>query len=203
MEKQNIDIKAIHNRLRKLRESTETKKKNELSQRELGERIGVAHSRISKLENENDSTIPSFNDLLAYRNYFNVSIDYLLGLEEIPTTNEINREITKEIGLSDNSINKLKWLQDSQYFDNGKDVILKKCKPEIMFTLNKLIESKKFEDFIFTLNKFYTFYDDTGAYRYFLSDINGENLSEVFDHTIVENLLLTSLLDIIKQSKKQ
>ena len=202
MEKQNLDIKEIHSRLRKLRESTETQNKNEVSQRELGERIGVAHSRISKLENENDQTIPSFNDLLAYRNYFNVSIDYLLGLEKIPTTNEINREITKEIGLSDNSINKLKRLQDSNYLNDDHIEIIKKANLEIMTTFNKFIESRSFEDFIYILHEFYNFDDYTGAYRYFLEDINGESVSGVFNHEVVDFLFLQKIIESIKQSKQ-
>ena len=52
-----------------------------LSGEELGKKIGIGKSAISKLEN--GETTPRASTLIALSNYFNVSIDYLLGMTDI------------------------------------------------------------------------------------------------------------------------
>lgn len=98
----NLDISRIHKRFLNLRMQTG------LSQRELSNMLGVAHSRISKLENEKDDTIPSLRDLLAYSNYYSVSIDYLLALDAKRTTKNMCDEIVAEINNLNDVLNSLK-----------------------------------------------------------------------------------------------
>ena len=50
-----------------------------LSQKQLGERIGLTNSTLSKYENA--SKAPSIDSLIALAKVFHVSVDYLLGLE--------------------------------------------------------------------------------------------------------------------------
>lgn len=56
------------------------RKKQNLSQKELGSIIGVAQNTISNWENGNRE--PDFNTALRIANYFHVSVGYLLGQDE-------------------------------------------------------------------------------------------------------------------------
>ena len=55
------------------------------SQVELAKRLGVAKQTVSNWENENIQ--PSIEMLVRLSNIFNVSTDYLLGLDKIPRLN--------------------------------------------------------------------------------------------------------------------
>ena len=57
----------------------ELRKKRGISLKELGEIIGVAESTVSLYENEKRQ--PDFSTLNKLADYFNVSVDYLLGRE--------------------------------------------------------------------------------------------------------------------------
>ncbi|MBQ8892814.1 MAG: helix-turn-helix transcriptional regulator [Clostridia bacterium] len=54
----------------------------DISQAELGSRLGITQRRISFLET--GVTEPNLDDLRAYCRYFNVSSDYILGLVDQP-----------------------------------------------------------------------------------------------------------------------
>ena len=53
-----------------------------LTQRELGEAIGVSHKTISTIESALRTT--SFEKLILLAKFFDVSTDYLLGLKDEP-----------------------------------------------------------------------------------------------------------------------
>lgn len=55
----------------------ELRKKHKITQESLAKMIGVERSSIGKYESS--TTIPSNETLIKIANYFNVSIDYLLG----------------------------------------------------------------------------------------------------------------------------
>lgn len=57
----------------------ELRKARNLSQRELGEAVGLSHKAISTLESGARST--TIEKLVALADYFQVSTDYLLGRE--------------------------------------------------------------------------------------------------------------------------
>lgn len=72
---------SIGERLKYLR------KKHKYSQIELGLKIGIDHSGISKLESGKRPV--DHNELIAFCNFYRVSADYLLGIkkdEEIENT---------------------------------------------------------------------------------------------------------------------
>ena len=56
------------------------RKKNNLTQAQLAERLGVTKSVISAYEN--DLRLPSYDTLIAISRIFKVSTDYLLGVEQ-------------------------------------------------------------------------------------------------------------------------
>lgn len=73
MDKQNIFGERIY-RLRKA---------NGLSQKELGEAVGLSHKAISTIESGTRGT--TVDKLVEIAFYFHVSTDYLLGITDDPT----------------------------------------------------------------------------------------------------------------------
>ena len=67
------DMKVLAERIKDLRES------NYLTQQQLGKAVGYDQSRVAKWEN--GSLEPNPDTLVALSKFFNVSVDYLLGLE--------------------------------------------------------------------------------------------------------------------------
>ena len=61
------------------------RKANNLTQQELGNRIGLSKAVISKYEN--CIGYPTFDILIKIANYFNVTTDFLLGVEKGKTIN--------------------------------------------------------------------------------------------------------------------
>ena len=64
-------------RLKELRESSS------LSQRELGDRVGLSKSSIGNYESGQRQ--PDMDTLNLLANYFHVTVDYLMGRSDIPT----------------------------------------------------------------------------------------------------------------------
>lgn len=62
------------------------RKKNNIKQSELGEIIGLSHNAISDIERGYRLTTIEKLDALA--NYFDVSVDYLLGRTDNPKVNK-------------------------------------------------------------------------------------------------------------------
>lgn len=73
-----------------------------LTQKQLGNRIGVSEGMISRYEN--NMSEPSFDMVRSFAAIFNVSMDYLAGMEKqrgIPTTGLTESQIEIMRGLSD------------------------------------------------------------------------------------------------------
>ena len=62
---------TIGSRLKKLRQSVK------LSQRKMGELLGVSQSAIDRYER--DTSSPNAENFVAYADYFDVSLDYIFG----------------------------------------------------------------------------------------------------------------------------
>ena len=71
-----MDKKLISSRLKTLRESAK------LSQKKLADEIGIKQPLIAKYETE--IILPSLAVLVKYGDYFDVSIDYILGRADNP-----------------------------------------------------------------------------------------------------------------------
>ena len=67
------DIMAINERLKKLRTS------RGLSQSEMADKLGVSLSSYQKYERDKGSVTPSLDVLVRIADYYDVSVDYLLG----------------------------------------------------------------------------------------------------------------------------
>ncbi|MCL2817320.1 MAG: helix-turn-helix domain-containing protein [Clostridiales bacterium] len=66
----------VGTKLKALRESIR------LSQKDLAERIGISQSAVNRYENNQSEA--SYNTLLAYADYFDVSLDYIYGRTDQP-----------------------------------------------------------------------------------------------------------------------
>jgi transcriptional regulator with XRE-family HTH domain len=66
----------------------ELRKAAGLKQSELGQAIGLSHDAISDIERGKRAT--TFEMLGAFAQYFNVSTDYLLGLDDVPNRRDAN-----------------------------------------------------------------------------------------------------------------
>lgn len=80
-----------------------------ISQEEFGKLFNPTFSRNSIYNYEKDIRLPSSEDLIIIAEHFNVSTDWLLGRAKNKSFN--NEEIRKITGLSEESIERLKWTQ--------------------------------------------------------------------------------------------
>lgn len=85
-----IDFLLFSNRLKELR------KKAGISQKELAETVGVSYASLSSYENGSGGKIPSMEIVIKIADYFNVSIDWLLGRD---TKKFVSRESTDKTEL--------------------------------------------------------------------------------------------------------
>lgn len=215
MKKSNLNTNKIHKRFKELRESTETNENKALPQRQLAKLLGIAHSEISNLECENDDKLPTLTDLIAYRDYFNVSIDYLLGLEDTPTTDPKQKLIYNEYGISHKALNNLK-----------KSIVKYDFDKRLSNSLNLLLESNNIGLFLDALSKYIYYYpfhsmqtyilnmdkeeylktldkQSEFVFHFALNKFGYEDNKEVLDSKTFENILLDKIKNELIDIKKQ
>ena len=66
------------------------RKSKNLNQKELGDIVGLSLSAISDMERGKRST--TMETFVALADYFHVSIDYLVGRDDIPNRKELSHE---------------------------------------------------------------------------------------------------------------
>ena len=71
------------------------REENDLTQTDIARILGVSKSAISKWEKGRE--IIPLNKLNIFANYFNVSLDYLLGLTNIKSYNNLKKDINRDI----------------------------------------------------------------------------------------------------------
>ena len=87
------------------------------TQRELCEAIKektgveISISKLSRLEKGDDKQMPSINTLLAISDFFDVSLEYLVGLSDISEKNINYKEVNKMFGLSQRAMEKMKYMK--------------------------------------------------------------------------------------------
>lgn len=87
----------------------ELMKESHVSQKQLAEALGITRQSISQYCD--GSSQPALNNLITIADYFNVSLDYLLGRIEVASTSINKKEICKTTGLTSKSVDILKKLQ--------------------------------------------------------------------------------------------
>lgn len=85
-----------------------------ISQQQLANVIGVSQQSINKYENHNVE--PDIETLKAMADYFNVSIDYLVGYEKETKDSENSAELLRIFNLMTNEQQKI-------YLEQGKAFI--------------------------------------------------------------------------------
>lgn len=77
-----------------------------LTQDYLANYLGVKRQTISQYLN--GSTLPQLEKMYLIANFFNVSVDYLMGLVNAESVDIYDKKISQIIGLNDEAINNLK-----------------------------------------------------------------------------------------------
>ncbi len=95
-----------------------------LTLRELAEQINVSYSTLGNYER--NVREPSYDMLKCIADFFSVDVGYLLGVN--PCENASNNLVVKDLGLSEDSINVIKSINDT----------------ELLNTLSRLIAHKNF-----------------------------------------------------------
>lgn len=106
------------------------------TQKKLGESIGIRPQTVSLYMD--GSTQPTADNLYKIAKYFDVSVDYLLT-----GVSSDNKEIHKQLGLSEDAVNWIKRAKTTGNFENCTDVIT---------TLNSLLSDRDFYSFLEDLN---------------------------------------------------
>lgn len=106
------------------------RKRNGLSQQKLGEEIGLARNTICQYESGN--RVPDVDTLIKIAQYFDVSIDYLLGTSDSIYTAEdyANGVIeTKQVSITadDEDILDKYHEIESLFGEKGKNLIIEFC----------------------------------------------------------------------------
>jgi len=112
----------------KLKDERTSKKK---TIKEVCREIGISEGILS--DYENDKKKPGADALAALASFYNVSVDYLLGLSECK--DNTNDETNKETGLSEESINTLKELKKKMDKNDSES-------SAILYLINSLIQDK-------------------------------------------------------------
>lgn len=114
-ERSDFMIKSINEIIKELRVE------NGITQSELADKLGCKRQKIADWEREKAS--PSINDLIPLSEVFNVSIDYLMGITDVKTTDIDIKNICEYTGLNENSVSILHEIYTSsidnicEYFD--------------------------------------------------------------------------------------
>lgn len=75
--------------------------------------ISISHSQLNKYERLGNTEAMSVNNLLALAEFYNVSIEYLLGINDSKSTNVTDKHTATKFGLTDKSMDRLKSLKNN------------------------------------------------------------------------------------------
>lgn len=119
-----------------------------LSQLSLGieEKTGVSISttQLMKYENPDESNVMSVENMMAIADYYGVSYDYLLGYSN--SKKRENHDISEEIGLSDEAVDKLKYYnkENDLYIDMLNFLLENKNTFELVHLVYEYVTSEPF-----------------------------------------------------------
>ncbi|MBU4540225.1 MAG: helix-turn-helix domain-containing protein [Firmicutes bacterium] len=88
---------------------TELRKETPLNQKDFADKMGLEPSKYNKWEN--GKTVPDFETVIMLANFFNVTVDYLVGNSDVRKWE--NADINEILGLTDGGIKTIKGLKIS------------------------------------------------------------------------------------------
>ena len=97
---------------KELRQTVKDETGDTISIKALADKIQLASSRISELENNKREM--SLTELKAYHKFFNVSFEYLLGETDTKTTNEDVQIACETTGLSEEAIKVIRTYRECE-----------------------------------------------------------------------------------------
>lgn len=179
-------MSTFHERLRQLKEDCGE------TQSRIAEDLGITPQAFSYYMNGRE---PNYDVLIKISNYFNVSIDYLLGVS--PCKKHENIDLHAKLHISDESIEYLKSVVDIEDFAQ---------------TFNRLLEDKVFESILAGIDSYMRFDARTNSVVAFDSNMNlfmlrtdeeyeGE-VTGFFPATMLENLFIISIENILRDYKE-
>lgn len=135
------------------------KKKQGISQRTQADNINIDVSSLSNYAN--GKQLPTAEILFKIAKYYNCSMDFLLGINNIRNIDCEEIAISKKLGLSEKSIEKLKKYHEDYFFKDFK----------YMQLINFLIENityddlKIFDRFLFSKDKNFEMWNKEGCHQ--------------------------------------
>ncbi len=159
--------------------------------------ISISHSQLNKYERLGNTEAMSVNNLLALAEFYNVSIEYLLGISNSKSNSVIDKSTSKKFGLTDKSMERLKALN--------------KHNPVMLKVVNCVLEDDEFwKDFIPLVNDYFEICERKNNIDFEKRDfeISKFSLCELFTETldkIFEKVRPTSkkLFDISNKGKRK
>lgn len=138
------------------------------TQKQVVADLGMGITTLRNLENINLNRLPDSNTLKKLKNYYNVPYEYLLDDECLNKT-PAKIYISKELGLSDKSINIIKRLQNTDFqLINDKELLINQ--------LNYFLENFKAFDKFLLNNSYIEYYDKVYNYTKVVTGIVSEIL---------------------------
>jgi transcriptional regulator with XRE-family HTH domain len=95
--------------------------RNGLSLERLQKDVDISKTVLGEYENEKKE--PSAANLRRLAEYYNVSVDYLVGKSKYPEPDINTRAISERTGLNDHTIKHLEWMQNNRRDDREYDLI--------------------------------------------------------------------------------
>ena len=194
----------------------------------LGEKIedllkqkNLTQSEFCKQNNLNIQTLsmiitnerkdPRISTLIPIAKGLGVSVDYLLGLDEVPTISAANKAINKELGISDKAIENIKRMY--YFFDleikklNDHDdysaKISKEMKEFCISTLNELLSYYDLRDLLLDIYKFLSIKESWYDFEEYYNSASHSIALTRKQLEKVELLLINEHFENMKKSKKQ
>lgn len=78
--------------------------------------ISISHSQLNKYERFTNSETMSVNNLLALAEFYDVSIEYIIGYSETKSNDVTDKYTSEKFGLTDKSMSRLKALKEHNPF---------------------------------------------------------------------------------------